>query len=543
MLSSKSDAKAEDRFATRLDVLTERVDTLGSTVATTASALAKKDGEIAALQRALEARDQTLQALVQHVNRAAQAAPADAPVDESELRSLRNAVAALTKERAGGVNAAQIDRLVATVRALAERVDALAAVAAAPSAPTPDPALTARIDAVAAELAVVRAALDRMPEELVATLAELRDRVDGLAELEPGVTEEHLDERLTETKAALEVLPRRIAELAARVDSGTASLADKEQRLQALQRDVAETSSRIESVAGELREAEGGVTEAQLDERAAETTAALDSLAQRIDRLDARVESGTSNLADKEQRLRTLERQLADSTSRIESIADELDGAPPGVTEAQLDERLVETRDALEALAKRMDELASGLESATTSHADEEQRLEALHRQVSESSARIESIADDFREAIGAFPEATPDQLGELSARIEVVEKRVATVAVEVARAKTLWPVALRSLEARLDDVATKSAHDEPRAETEVAHDGDSSERVEPDETTDDLLAGLRDSLQAMETVAAELERTTEHWTEDSPPDTPTAAPPQAVAGGARVVPLRTTDP
>jgi chromosome segregation ATPase len=531
MLSSKSDAKAEDRFATRLDVLTERVDTLGSTVATTASALAKKDGEIAALQRALEARDQTLQALVQHANRAAQAAPADAPVDESELRSLRNAVAALTKERAGGVNAAQIDRLVATVRALAERVDALAAVAAAPSAPTPDPALTARVDAVAAELAMVRAALDRMPEELVATLAELRDRVDGLAELEPGVTEERLDERLTETKAALEVLPRRIDELAARVDSGTASLADKEQRLQALKRDVAETSSRIESVAGQLREAEGGVTEAQLDERAAETTAALDSLAQRIDRLDARVESGTSNLADKEQRLRTLERQLADSTSRIESIADELD------------ERQVATRDALEALAKQMDELASGLESATTSHADEEQRLESLHRQVSESSSRIESIADDFREAIGAFPEATPDQLGELSARIEVVEKRVATVAVEVARAKTLWPVALRSLEARLDDVATKSARDEPRAETEVAHDDDSSERDEPDETTDDLLAGLRDSLQAMETVAAELERTTENWTEDAPPDTPTAAPPQAVAGGARVVPLRTTDP
>jgi chromosome segregation ATPase len=520
VLSSKGDAKSEGRFAARIDVLTERVDMLATTVATTASAIAKKDGEIAALQRALEARDQTLQALVQHANRAAQAAPADAPIDESELRSLRNAVAALTKERAGGVNAAQIERLVATVRSLAERVDALAAVVAAPAEPVPDPALTARVDAVAAELAVVKTAL------------------------ESGVTEEHLEERLAETKAALEVLPRRIDELAARVDSGTGSLADKEQRLQALQREVAEASSRIEAVAGELREAERGVTEAQFDERAAETTAALESLAERIDRLDARVESGTSNLADKEQRLRTVERQLTDSSSRIESIADELSSAHAGVTEEQLSERLVETRDAFEAVAKRMDELASGLESATTSHADEEQRLEAFHRQVSESSSRIESIAEDFREALGAFPEANPDQLGELSARIEIVEKRVATVAVEVARAKTLWPVALRSLEARLDDVATKSAHDEPLADTEVAHDDDDSrERDEPEETTDDLLAGLRDSLQAMETVAAELERTTEHWDEDAPPDTPPAAPPQAVAGGARVVPLRTTDP
>ena len=111
MLSSKGDAKAEGRFTARLDVLTERVDMLATTVATTASAIAKKDGEIAALQRALEARDQTLQALVQHANRAAQPAPADAPIDESDLRSLRNAVAALTKERAGGVNAAQIEQI------------------------------------------------------------------------------------------------------------------------------------------------------------------------------------------------------------------------------------------------------------------------------------------------------------------------------------------------------------------------------------------------------------------------------------------------
>ena len=35
------------------------------------------------------------------------------------------------------------------------------------------------------------------------------------------------------------------------------------------------------------------------------------------------------------------------------------------------------------------------------------------------------------------------------------LDERVATVATEIARAKTLWPVALRSLEARLDDAAS----------------------------------------------------------------------------------------
>ena len=502
VLSSKNDAKVDGRFVARLDVLAERVDTLASTVATTASALAKKDGEIAGLQRALEARDQTLQALVQHANRAAQAAPADTPIDESELRSLRNAVAALTKERAGGVNAAQIERLVATVRSLAERVDALAAVVAAPSEPIPDPALTARVDAVTAELAVVKTALETPPEELVAMLAVLRERVDGLAAV--GVTEEQLDERLAETRAAL---------------------ADAAQKVEALTRDVADSSSRIQSVAEELRAAEAGVTEEQLDERLAETRAALEALPERIDDLASRVHSGTARLSDAEQKLRALDRQAEEASARLESA---------------VDERLAEASAALAALGKRIDELASGLDTATTSHAEEEQRLEALHQQVAESTSRIESIADDLRAALGALPDATPDQLGELSTRIDIVERRVATVAVEVARAKTLWPVALRSLEARLDDVAPKSAQDEPRSDSDDARAEDASERDQPAETTDDLLAGLRDSLQAMESVAAELERTTETPTPDSSAE---PAPHQALAGGARVVPLRTPDP
>ena len=71
-----------------------------------------------------------------------------------------------------------------------------------------------------------------------------------------------------------------------------------------------------------------------------------------------------------------------------------------------------------------------------------------------------------------------------------------------------------------------------------MTRDGQSDE---PEGTADDLLAELRDSLQAMESVAAELERTTN----GAPPHDSAEAPDaqQAVAGGARVVPLRTTDP
>ena len=68
------------------------------------------------------------------------------------------------------------------------------------------------------------------------------------------------------------------------------------------------------------------------------------------------------------------------------------------------------------------------------------------------------------------------------------------------------------------------------------------AEATSPTGTADDLLAGLRDSLQAMESVAAELERTAEA-TPQAAPEPPSADAPEAVAGGARVVPLRTPDP
>ena len=541
MLSSKSDEKAEGRFAGRLDVLSERVDTLASTVATTASAIAKKDGEIASLRRELELRDQQLQALAAHTAQGA------GPSDPQELHKLRQAVAALQAERATQGGTKQVDELTAKMALLSQRLETLSSMVsttagglagrdgeiaairkyletarvATQSAPAVNPDLErqvrelgaggvstrARLDGQAEEIEAIKAQLTdphAHADELRAMLTTLRSRVEALDGLRAGVTEEQLDERLTET---------------------TAALAGNAQKVEALGRQVTESSARLESIAEELHATKPGVTEEQLDERLAETRAALAALPERIDELASRVHSGTTRLADAEQKLRALDREATESSSRVESM---------------FDERLAETSAALAALGTRIDELASGVDSATTSHADEEQRLETLHHQVSESSSRIESIADDLREALGAFPDAAPDQLGELSTRIDTVEKRVATVAAEVARAKTLWPVALRSLEARLDDVAPKRAHDDRPAGADGAHDEDAREDDEPEETPDDLLAGLRDSLHAMESVAAELERTTEPTPEDAPEE-PT--PHQAVVGGARVVPLRTTDP
>ncbi len=124
---------------------------------------------------------------------------------------------------------------------------------------------------------------------------------------------------------------------------------------------------------------------------------------------------------------------------------------------------------------------------------------------------------------------------GELAARLEALDQRVATISTEVARAKTLWPVALRSLEARLDDAVSRTHDDEQTApDSPVAP-------ATPDDDTDDLLADLRESLQAMETVAEEMERASESRAPTEPAPEPAAQ--EAVAGGARIVPLRASDP
>jgi hypothetical protein len=615
--SSKSDAKQDARFSARLDVLLERVDTLASTVATTASAMAKKDGEITALQRALEAHDQTLRALVQHVNRAAEAPAADAPVDATELRSLRNAVAALTKERAEGVNASRMGGLVASVRALGERVDDLAAAAAA--VPSTDPAVTARIDELASDLAALRTSLEqglaeaaRPPEELAAMLTTLRTEVEVLGELRPAVDAE-LDRRFGETNEAVASSSRLVDQLTERIArlERTRTTDDErhDRRLGAMDGVIANASLRIdqltEAVAGlertravdeerhdrrfdRMKDAVADLShrldalpafdEELLDHRLGAATEAVANVSQRVDQLTEAVAGLERTRAADEERLdRRFDRMkdsLADLSHRLDAL--------PGFDEKRVDRRFTEVEDTLVTFGVRLDALAQSVESAASSLGHRKDEVAALHRQYTDSSARIESIVDDIREALHAYPDVSDASLdevtarlerletsmrkagetsvraaGELSGRIDVIDRRVATVAEEVSRAKTLWPVALRSLEARLDDAVT--AHGAERG----AEDGSPTDGR--GELSHDLLAGLRDSLQELESVAEEMARASEtlggpgevsapdapadetHEDDAAPaePETPapSSTPAAASAGGATIVPLRSGEP
>ena len=466
MLSSKNESKVEERFAARIDLISERLDTLASTVATTASAMAKKDGEIATLRRDLQARDEQIQAL-------AARAQASGGADPRELLELRQAVTALANERAKQAGTKQIDELADKVGLLGQR-------------------------------------LETVSTTISTTAAGLAKREGELASI----------------RKVLETLP-----------AGTAAATPPDPSLRR-----------------------------QLDELGA----GLVSVKMRLDGHAAELEAVKTIAVEQQAPAEELRAMLTTLRAQVES----LDGLRPGVTEEQLDERLAETSAALDVLAQRIDAVTSNVETATANLSDKEHELAALHRQFTEASTRIESIVDDLREALGAFPESAPEAIAavrsqlqstveqvetvarrldavesarsegvvrELVERIEILDKRVAAVSAEVARAKTLWPVALRSLEARLEDATTARHH----AAEPVDQAGSS-----PDEpaAADDLLAGLRDSLQALESVAAEMERASEpEPAPHTPPasdDTPEAPPtPQAVAGGARIVPLRSSDP
>jgi chromosome segregation ATPase len=463
MLSSSKSDKAETKFAQRLDVLAERVDTLAQTVATTASSMAKKDGEIAALRRELDARDERLADFITKAREA---------TGGSELRELKEAVAALAKDRSkgGGASTKHLDDLASKVALLGQRLETLSTTVSTTAAglagregelaalkkqlelglhPTsgtggaPDPVLVQRVGDLAADVSGTRQNVDG----LAADIATLRSLVEQRAS-EPQRPSEEIREMLGALRTKVE----------------------------------------------ELASIRAGVSEEQIDSRFAQAEQAVSGLAARVDTLSGSVESAVSSLGSKEHELTALQRDVTESHTRVESIASDI-------------------RDALAAL--------SDLGSATN---------------VDDLAARIERVVErveSYEAASREQAEARDRSITDLAARIDGMEQQLTTVASEVARAKTLWPVALRSLEARLDDVAAHPRRtDAAPVPVEESADGATDD--------DDLLAGLRDSLQAMESVAAEMARASDVLGAGDESDGSQQA--AVAAGGATIVPLRSSD-
>ena len=228
--------------------------------------------------------------------------------------------------------------------------------------------------------------------------------------------------------------------------------------------------------------------------------------------------------------------------------------------------------------SQRIDALAETVESATTSLGSKEQELAALHRHFTESSTRIESIVERHPRGAARVSGAELDLARRAcGARRADREGDARGDGCEGARARRARAPRRPHRAARRDrrrrgrpredalarraEVARGAAG---RCQCMRAEPGGETQRgrmpTPDDEPSEDLLAGLRDSLQAMESVAAEMARASETLSGpvDEPPTSTAEAPEHEEAldgrdgrararhppsAGATIVPLRAGEP
>ena len=451
-------------------------------------------------------------------------------------------------------------RFVARIDVLMERVDTLAATVATTAS------AMAKRDG---EIASLRRELQTRDDALQGLVAQARAGSpaadDGkLRALEDAVAAMTSERSKGGSSKQLEELTAKVGLIGQRLETVSTTVSTTAAGMAAREGEIATIRKRLDSAPAIVT---GGTPAdpalkqqlADLSEAVASMKLSMDAHAAEVATLKTQAEQ---RAAEPDRPSEELSAMLAALRTQVEALS----GLRTGVTDEQLDERLADTDSALARLSERIDELSRSVESAATNLADKEHELAALHRHFTESSARIEAVVDDIREALSAFPdmgssaveelatrvermesaareaaEARSNGTDDLAHRIEVIDRRLATVATEVARAKTLWPVALRSLEARLDDAVSHAHRDQP--ESPSTTDDAASTTDVPADPSDDLLAGLRDSLHAMETVAAEMARASDAL---SPADDDEEAPEThepVAAAGATVVPLRTGEP
>jgi chromosome segregation ATPase len=465
------------------------------------------------------------------------------------------------------------------------RVDILVGDLTRALAEAPDPrSLEAELRASMDELSERSVELEARLDRADATVpAQLREALSAVGELDRRLVEEH----------------GLVAALAARLEMLTASTAERisggEDELASLRAYVEEAGTRLATAVTELGRSASTVSEqiAALEAADADVERMLDeriaNVAGPVHELGAGLISALARVADTERELASVQALAEDGSARLGSQVSELKqqvtafssqlgalehgGSEIGDKLSQLSTsvrelsgRVSESDDALPVLSQRVEALAANVDSAVTSLVEKERDVAALREHAAESSARIETIVEDIRDALGTLPDASPEALAaltskvgstaagltsvasrlerleavhvdqvaaELGDRLDRLDARIGAVIAEMGRAKTLWPVALRSLEARLDDVVARAYAPHP-TESELP-------RPEPADESGHVIAGLRDSLDAMESVAEEMARASEAWASDG--DGSVSETHDASAGGARIVPLRASEP
>jgi chromosome segregation ATPase len=516
---SKRDAKFEERLTDKVDVVADRLETITRTVSTTSAALAAKDGEIAQLRRELDAGSARLDSVLDEMRRGLDPTALDEvkrTVADLARQKLPRGLEGRIEELGAKLTmlAQRIDTVSSTVSTtaagLAGRDGDVIALRRAHEAES------SRIDS---ELTDLRRAVDLAPTaEVQKALSELRVQSSE----QQRSAQVHLDE----TEAKLDALVGRLASIEASHDSTASRVSASEEHVSTLRAHLEEGSVNLSSLAATLAAMSERIDASDfelenVERRFHDATTRVDALIAELTQALAELPDPDSARQLLDARLSELYRTRIDDRVRIEEIADRLEAValsadvttgPAAATDA-LELRIDELAGLIDAATVERDETSgdvarlaalldveraavrSRLESLAASHegaigsvsAEElelqvaafDARIELIERERATQGARLErftSAFDSERESFQTQLEAlatalswtspksgSDERIDELTRRMESLEVRSEAVAEKVAHATTLLPTALRSLEARLDELTP-----EPRGTTGV---------------------------------------------------------------------------
>ena len=506
---SKRDAKFEERLANKVSVVADRLETVARTVSTTSAALAAKDGEIAQLRRELDAGSGRLDSALAEMRRG---------LDPTALNEVKRTVADLAKQKLPRGLEGRIDELGAKLTMLAQRIDTVSSTVSTTAAGLAGRdgdaialrrAHEAESNRVGSELADLRRAVDPAPvAELQQALSELRAQSSELRRF----VQLHFDE----TGAKVDALAGRLASIAALHDSTAARVSTGEEQVSTLRGHVEKSGVHLNSFAAKVAAATErldarDVELETLERRFHEASTRVDGLVAELTRALAELPDPDSAHQLLDARLGELDRVRVHDRTRVEELADRLEAVATSIDamgsrapeadalELRIDE-LTEQIDAgaaeraetssevarlaavLEvergAVRSRLETLAAAQGSAGATSVDELERrvaafgsrTESIEREREALAARLDGLTSAFDTERESFQRqlealatalswtsprsAVDERLDELARRMESLELRSESVAANLSNATALFPTALRSLEARLDELA-----------------------------------------------------------------------------------------
>jgi len=507
---SKRDAKFEERLVNKVDVVADRIETVTRTVSTTSAALAAKDGEIAQLRRELDAGNARFDSAAAEMRRGLD------PTALNEIkRTLADlAKQKLPRGLEGRIDelGAKVTMLVQRIDTVSSTVSTTAAGLAGRDGDVIAlrRAHEAESNRVGSELADLRRAIDPTPvAELRQAVSELRaqsseqrrsvqlvldessTKMGALAGRLEAIAASHhstavrvgaSEERVSTLRAHIEEGGVHLNSLTATVAAASERLDARDVELETLERRFHDASMRVDGLVAELTRAltelpDPDSTQQLLESRLGELDRVRIADRVRVEELADRVEgvvTSIESMASRAPEADALERRIDELVGQVEVAADER-----AKTSSEVSRLAAILEVERGAVRSKLDSLAAAQESAIgAASADElvrlvagfDGRVEAIERERSALAARVDRLTDAFDTERGSFqtqlealatalswtsPKSTVDErVDELDRRMESLESQSAAVASKVSHATTLVPAALRSLEARLDELA-----------------------------------------------------------------------------------------